>query len=219
MCIRDRYRDGSKPTQVLEVLSKKTSPTTEKETNNGLIPRVRLHLLHVVTERLRTGHGNMYITINFDEEEKPFEVFSTLGKAGGCESASLEAISRLTSLALRSGVEPKEIVAHLRGITCVPAWDQGVLIGSPADAVALALERHVTGSPRSSKTLTLLAKSLPTTAATEEYTVTSLSSNGTNGTNGKSSNGSGLMCPECNTNLIFQEGCLACLSCGWNKCE
>lgn len=213
------YRDGSKPTQVLEVLSKKTAPVTEKETNNGLIPRVRPHQLQGVTERLRTGHGNMYITINFDEEEKPFEVFSTLGKAGGCESASLEAISRLTSLALRSGVEPKEIVAHLRGITCVPAWDQGVLIGSPADAVALALERHVTGSPRSSKTLTLLAKSLPTTPATEEYTVTSLSSNGTNGTNGKSSNGSGLMCPECNTNLIFQEGCLACLSCGWNKCE
>ena len=213
------YRDGSKPTQVLEVLSKKTAPVTEKETNNGLIPRVRPHQLQGVTERLRTGHGNMYITINFDEEEKPFEVFSTLGKAGGCESASLEAISRLTSLALRSGVEPKEIVAHLRGITCVPAWDQGVLIGSPADAVALALERHVTGSPRSSKTLTLLAKSLPTTQATEEYTVTSLSSNGTNGTNGKSSNGSGLMCPECNTNLIFQEGCLACLSCGWNKCE
>ena len=136
---------------------------TEKETNNGLIPRVRPHQLQGVTERLRTGHGNMYITINFDEEEKPFEVFSTLGKAGGCESASLEAISRLTSLALRSGVEPKEIVAHLRGITCVPAWDQGVLIGSPADAVALALERHVTGSPRSSITLTLLAKSLPTT--------------------------------------------------------
>jgi len=158
----------------------------------------------------------MYITINFDEEEKPFEVFSTLGKAGGCESASLEAISRLTSLALRSGVEPKEIVAHLRGITCVPAWDQGVLIGSPSDAVALALERHVTGSPRSSKTQTLLAKSLLTTTTIEEHSATSLSSNGTNG---RSSNGSGLMCPECNTNLIFQEGCLACLSCGWNKCE
>ena len=85
------------------------------------IPRERPREIRGVTERVRTGHGNMYITINFDEEQLPFEVFSTLGKAGGCDSAQLEAISRLVTLALRSGVDPQEIVSHLRGITCCPA--------------------------------------------------------------------------------------------------
>ena len=95
-----------------------------------------------VTERVKTGHGTMYITLNFDEN-KPFEVFGTLGKAGTCDSAQLEAISRLISLALRSGVDPAKVLEQLKGITCCPAWDEGVLVRSGPDAVALALERNL----------------------------------------------------------------------------
>ena len=101
-----------------------------------------------VTERIRTGHGTMYITINVDEEGKPFEVFTALGKAGGCDSAQLEAISRLVSLALRSGVDVKKVIEQIRGITCCPAWDSGVLVRSAPDAVALALERHINSETR-----------------------------------------------------------------------
>ena len=99
-----------------------------------------------VTERIRTGHGIMYITINFDPqgERRPFEVLGRLGKAGACDTAQLEAISRLVSLALRCGIDPKEIVDTLRGINCCPAWDEGTLVRSDPDAIALVLERHRT---------------------------------------------------------------------------
>ena len=92
---------------------------------------------------MRTGHGNMYVTINFDEDEEPFEVFGNLGKAGGCDSAQLEAISRLASLALRSGIDPQIVIEQLRGITCCPAWDEGTRVGSSPDAVALALQSNL----------------------------------------------------------------------------
>ena len=94
-----------------------------------------------VTERVRTSHGNMYITINFDEQGKPFEVFTALGKAGSSDQAQLEGISRLVSMALRSGVAPDAIVAQLRGITDEPVWSEGTLVRSAPDALALALAR------------------------------------------------------------------------------
>lgn len=212
------YRDGSKPTQVLEIPTTRMNPApaTEQQPPKGLIPRERPRAMRGITERIRTGHGNMYITINFDQENKPFEVFSTLGKAGGCESASLEAISRLTSLALRSGVDPNQIVDQMRGISCIPAWDQGVLVGSPADAVTLAMERHITGSPRGK----IFAAQLGLGGDTEQLAYTKSEPKGVGNGNGHNkTHGSGVRCPECNTDLIFQEGCLACLSCGWNKCE
>ena len=212
------YRDGSKPTQVLEVPSRAAKDSEDEETAMGLTPRIRPHEMKGVTERIRTGHGNMFITINFDDDERPFEVFSTLGKAGGCESASLEAISRLASMALRSGVDPTAIVEQLRGITCTPAWDQGTLIGSPADAVAKALERHIPGMPRDQKRRAFAAQlKLKTAAYTEPNTVKNGNGNGSSSPSNE--HRVGVRCPDCNTALIFQEGCLACLSCGWNRCE
>ena len=105
--------------------------------------RGRPQTISGLTERVRTGHGNMYVTINFDEEGRPFEVFGALGKVSGCDSAQLGAISRLVSLALRSGIDPQEVISQLRGITCCPGWDRGTLVRSSPDAIALALERHL----------------------------------------------------------------------------
>lgn len=105
-------------------------------------PRPRPQSIGGVTDRVRTGHGNMYITVNF-EGSNPFEVFSVQGKAGLCDNAYLEAISRLVSLALRSGIDAQEVISQLRGITCCPAWDDGKLIRSSPDAIAVVLERHL----------------------------------------------------------------------------
>lgn len=88
-----------------------------------------------ITPRVRTGHGMLYVTVNSDENG-PFEVFSTLGKAGQCEPAHLEAISRLISLALRSGINVNEVVRQLRGIICCPVWDNGKHIKSLPDAIS-----------------------------------------------------------------------------------
>ena len=139
------YRDGSKDSQVLSFAA--TNETAEPEAPEALdtlTPRERPQTTHGITERVRTGHGNMYVTINFDEEEKPFEVFGTLGKAGGCDSAQLEAISRF-SIPWPCGraSTPTLLLANCGASTCCPAWDSGTLVLSSPDALAQALERHV----------------------------------------------------------------------------
>ncbi len=200
------YRDGSKAEQVLST-GETGSQSSEEEAQGAahLAPRERPRRIQGVTERVRTGHGNMYITINFDEETGgPFELFSALGKAGGCDSAHLEAISRLVSLALRSGIDPQAVIGHLRGITCCPAWDDGTLVRSSPDAVALVLERQTRQgqSPEA-------AASQPLQFA---FTPEPVPVNGGYQTR---------RCPDCNAPVVFQEGCMSCIdpTCGWNKCE
>ena len=207
------YRDGSKDGQVLSTGQTGTSEAQEDEV---LTPRKRPQAIKGVTERVRTGHGNMYVTINFDEADTPFELFGNLGKAGGCDSAQLEAISRLVSLALRSGIEPGTVIDQLRGITCCPAWDEGTLVRSGPDAVALALERHTAGVDHdgdASATSELQLKFTPQVVGAE------------NGNGNGTGNGhlkeilNARKCPECNTPVIFEEGCMKCVACSWNKCD
>ena len=208
------YRDGSKSEQVLS-----TGQTGKAESDSSgqlagaeiyRIPRERPREIHGVTERVRTGHGNMYITVNFDEAHQPFELFSTLGKAGGCDSAQLEAISRLVSLALRAGIDPQAIVDHLRGITCCPAWDEGTLVRSAPDAVALALQRHLqehaNGTNGSSPPAPEAAQLRFTTEAVPPH---------------RDAFQSAYRCPDCNGPVEYREGCLSCADtfCGWNKCD
>ena len=206
------YRDGSKSEQVLSTGA--TGKHSMEEDAAALVyraPRERPREIRGVTERVRTGHGNMYITINFEGDTgEPFELFSNLGKAGGCDSAQLEAISRLVSLSLRSGIDAQEIVNHLRGITCCPAWDEGTLVRSAPDAVALALERHIRDNDRGgSRTPTsepegaqLRFAAEPVAASFNEFQTAR-------------------RCPDCNGPVVFQEGCVSCIDgfCGWNKCD
>ena len=213
------YRDGSKDGQVLS--TGETGQSQEEEAGPASVratPRSRPQSIHGVTERVRTGHGNMYVTINFDENERPFEVFGNLGKAGGCDSAQLEAISRLVSLALRSGIDPAAVLEQLRGITCCPAWDEGTLVRSGPDAVALALERHTAGADGTA------ASGGAVQMAFAPEVVHSGNGNGNGHENGVLQGNGGVQltgrrCPDCNTPVIYQEGCLMCVSCGWNKCE
>jgi ribonucleoside-diphosphate reductase alpha chain len=109
----------------------------------GLRPRYRPAITRGRTERMRTGEGNLYVTINEDEQGL-CEVFTTIGKAGGNAAAQSEAISRLISLCLRSGVDPREIVNQLKGISGpTPIWDSGTLILSAPDAIGKAIERYL----------------------------------------------------------------------------
>ncbi len=208
------YRDGSKSEQVLSTGQTGKAEEGPADQLAGAevyrIPRERPREIHGVTERVRTGHGNMYITVNFDEAHQPFELFSTLGKAGGCDSAQLEAISRLVSLALRSGIDPQAIVDHLRGITCCPAWDEGTLVRSAPDAVALALQRHLqehaNGTNGSSAPVPEAAQLRFTTEAVPPQ---------------RDAFQSAYRCPDCNGPVEYREGCLSCADsfCGWNKCD
>jgi len=84
----------------------------------------------------------MYVTVNFDDKGV-CEAFATLGKAGGCAAAQLEATSRLISNALRCGLDLSSIVKNLRGIRCPSiAWENGKAVMSCADAIAGVLEKY-----------------------------------------------------------------------------
>ena len=206
------YRDGSKSMQVLETGGEEAREPEE----HLLVPRQRPTTVRGVTERVRTGHGTMFVTINFDGDGHPFEVFSTSGKSGGCDSANIDAISRMISLALRSGVDPDQIVEQLKGITCDPVWDGGTLVRSPADAVSLALSRHLREEREQAER----------EASAEHDSTVQMGLFPSAGGRPARPNGnenpavaSGARCPQCSGYLVHQEGCLRCLDCGHTKCE
>ena len=192
------YRDRSRESQVL------TIGEVVKGVERGVIPRKRPKVTRGITERVSTGCGYIYVTLNFDVHGV-VEVFSTLGKAGGCAAAQLEAISRLISLSLRSGLDLSSVVKQLRGIRCPSiAWEQGHAITSCADAIASVLQKYIKGDGGNSSD----AQSSEVIADTE--TSQSGNSEVVRSTAGQ--------CPECGGPLIYQEGCNICLNCGFTKC-
>ena len=209
------YRDGSKSEQVLSTgataepaQADSSSDAEETPVPGPRVPRGRPRKIQGITERVRTGHGNMYVTVNVDDDGLPFEVFGTMGKAGGCDAALLEAVSRLVSLALRAGIETSEVTRQLRGITCCPAWDDGVLVGSGPDAVALVLDNLVSGNGNAPAGVQLTLTGDSETRSSNGHVARPITPAGF-----------GQRCPECNGGVVNQEGCTTCYSCGWNKCE
>ena len=204
------YRAGSREAEVLTAGQEQDEAEAEDEpaAPDMLVERERPSRIKGITERVRTGHGNMFVTINYDENEEPFEVFIAVGKAGGCDSAQLEGISRLTTLALRAGIDPKQVVEHLQGITCCPAWDGGTLVRSAPDGLALVLKRNLTLDDDAPPAVEEARSTQPGMVLTVEKPANGHVSTNRNG------------CPECSIGtLIYQEGCMRCLECGYNKCE
>lgn len=178
------YRDGSKETQVL------TQGTGTSQ--NGIETVQRPKRLDGFTEKVNTGHGNMYVTLNHLDGQL-VEIFGAQGKMGGCNGAQMEAICRLISLGLRRNISPEDIVEQLEGITCCPAWDNSDLIRSNPDGIAQVMKRFLQHHTTPDHNLELGDQVLPIQV--------------------------GRKCQDCNGRIIYQEGCEKCLDCGWNKCE
>ncbi len=184
--------------------------------------RKRPDVLTGTTRKMRSPLGDMYVTVNEDEEGRPFEVFTTLGKAGGAAMADAEAIGRLISLALRSGIPLLDIIGQLRGISC----DRAVGIGpnkvlSVPDAIGQVLQAHMMekegiqeelpiGSHGARKNPVVAPRVAPPAAAQ-----TQVQANLDYYDPGDSFLGT---CPECSSDLQFAEGCVKCLSCGYSEC-
>jgi ribonucleoside-diphosphate reductase alpha chain len=144
----------------------------------------------------------LYVTINSDENGI-CEVFSNLGKAGGCASAQIEATCRLISIALRCGVDVNTVIKQLRGIRCPSiAWEGGKSVLSCADAIGSVLERHASGEVETAE-----KEGIPhgkaSVAKSEDF--------------GLVRNIAG-QCPDCAGLLAYQEGCFVCPNCGYTKC-
>ena len=189
------YRDGSRDEQVLSTgqSTQKEEPKVVAEPVYKITPRKRPEVINGTTSLLKTGCGNLYITINEDENGNVFELFTHMGKAGGCASSQAEAIGRLVSLALRSDIEPIEIEKQLKGISChSPAWAAGGKIASCSDAISKAIERY---------------KQVGTKK---------------NGNGSHKSNKTEVMygaCTDCGGAVEHEGGCAVCRDCGFTKCS
>ena len=207
------YRDKSRDEQVLNIggVNAKAG-AQEPEPVPGpepfVTPRPRPDTLIGVTKEIKTSCGKLYVTINRDEKGI-FEVFNQMGKAGGCAASQSEAIGRLASLALRSGVQPGMIVKQLKGISChLPSWggNGGGKILSCADAVSKAIEWYLEnfeamfpGFPKPVVEAARPAAKKASLPAGEEEIARGA-------------------CPDCGSQVERQEGCLKCRSCGFSEC-
>ncbi|MBU0758852.1 MAG: vitamin B12-dependent ribonucleotide reductase [Candidatus Omnitrophica bacterium] len=197
------YRDGSREEQVLNISnSKKNDLKTENPVRDKkhVAPRPRPVVTTGTTSKVTTGCGNLYVTINVDDNNMPFEVFVQMGKSGGCAASQLEAVARLVSLALRSGVENKKIIDQLKGIRCPsPSWGKSGRIFSCADAVARVLELRLGNGQMHHKEEDLEHRSPHTMMEDKLANVVGV-------------------CPDCGAALRHEEGCVVCRSCGYSKC-
>ena len=177
------YRDGSKENQVLSYAGKDAPLTSLAAT-----VKERPETLEGFTSRMKTGMGQLYVTVT-EYEGQPFEVFATIGKSGRSTTAKTEAIGRLVSLALRSGVKVGNIVEQLKGIGGEhPVFQDGGLVLSIPDAIGRILEKRYLkdGSYKKSRYGNSLL---------------------------------GEICPECSHTVSFEEGCMICHFCGFTKCS
>ncbi|MFA0752008.1 MAG: hypothetical protein SLRJCFUN_002411, partial [Candidatus Fervidibacter sp.] len=208
------YREGSREGVLI-------TEEFAQQRRGRLMPKPRPMVMVGKTYKLRTEMGNVYVTVNADEEG-PQEVFVRLGKSGSSAMAFTEAIGRLISLALRAGVSPDAIVDQLSGIKSSSATRQenGTIVFSVPDAVAKALEMFLKGEnpPKGSALAEVLLRSLSEDNASEvgmssirEELPQILKANGAKYT--------GDLCPNCGEPLIHTGGCDLCLFCGYSRCQ
>jgi len=180
------YRDGSRAGQPLS--SGKGGEKAEKTRPRK--PHPRPDVLPGRTRKLKTGCGNIFVTITTGEDGRPLELFAKHGKAGVCSQAQCEAIGRLASLALRSDVDPGQIEKQLAGITCHAPFGFGPdKILSCADAIARALRLELSHEGQATQEEPTHKHQLRTGA-----------------------------CPECGAALAREGHCATCHSCGFTRC-
>ncbi|QSV44834.1 vitamin B12-dependent ribonucleotide reductase [Geobacter benzoatilyticus] len=137
------YRDGSRDEQVLSTGAKEEKEKVVHTDEKRAVKRDRPKALKGWTYQMQTGCGPLYVTVNEDKAGL-FELFTTMGKAGGCAASQCEAIGRMVSLAWRSGVQARQVIKQLLGISChLPAGFGDNKVLSCADAVAKAIQAHM----------------------------------------------------------------------------
>jgi len=179
--------EGMNKTHHPNPISSLRSSSTEK-----IKPIKRPQCLQGFTEVIKTGYGNLYVTVN-TFEERPVEVFVQIGKSGYSTMADAEATGRLVSLALRSGIAVEDVIEQLEGIGgSSPVFSDGKLVMSIPDALATVLKRHFVSVGDAS---VRESAKRPMDLNLER-------------------------CPDCGDRaLAFEQGCMTCRSCGYSKCD
>lgn len=209
------YRDGSREEQVLSTRKTSEQGRTDPQESQHIqriVPRDRPDCVWGMTQKLVTGCGNIYVTVN-EDENGPVELFTAIGKAGGCASSQAEAISRLISLALRAGIDIESIIKQLQGVRCPnPHWSNEELILSCADAIARAMKIYTERRQDLMQRSGSLKSQMPERAETRKIS--------TRGNISSMGERTSVSCPECGGNMMAVEGCLVCTdpTCGFSRC-
>ena len=211
------YRDGSRDGQVLNV-GKKAQPApaapaapVASAVQPAPAPRPRPDVTMGMTEKVRIGCGNLYVTVNYDEQGI-CEVFTNLGRAGGCPSQS-EATSRLVSTALRAGISPETLIEQLRGIRCHSTLRQkGLKVLSCPDAIGQVLEKAL----RMRGSIAAPAGSAPAACASGSCAACALACARPEGEPAPQGDA---LCPECGSSMEHEGGCVICRKCGYSRCS
>jgi ribonucleoside-diphosphate reductase alpha chain len=199
------YRDGSRDSQVLNLTGKKAVDTVNVKPVMCVTPRERPEITMGLTERVKIGCGNLYVTVNSDDNGI-CEVFTSLGRNGGCPSQS-EATARLISMALRAGIEVQEIIDQLKGIRCMSTIRRASVVKdlkvlSCPDAIGKAIEKYYLAAKDNFKKMPPIFKEK---ASQKQDLMVDNQDPGCN-------------CPECGSILEHDSGCVICKSCGYSKC-
>ncbi len=228
------YRDGSRQVQILTLGKDKdkivsaasgfkgnAQEDSEGAVQSRVAPRKRPDVMRGATYKMKTGYGTLYVTVNDDEFGKPFEVFATIGKTGGFMQEQGEAICRLISLSLRSGIDVAEIIDHLKGIRGpMPAFTERGKVYSLPDAIAQVLEMHGRSNNHTEAPMRLDAAYGETIEAfTEHLEVKEEIEVTAGGRRDIADHGMMPGCPDCGEPLQLKEGCIFCPSCGYSRCD
>ncbi|WP_432404890.1 vitamin B12-dependent ribonucleotide reductase [Wukongibacter sp. M2B1] len=227
------YRDGSRDGQVLNIGKLKESKKEELATTevNGIVPRTRPMTTMGITDKVKIGCGNLYITANYDKHGI-CEVFTNLGRAGGCPSQS-EATSRLISIGLRSGISAEAIIEQLKGIRCHSTLrqrgkgDNDINVLSCPDAIGRTLEKvmdmHISTDEKNIDDIAQEIEGGEESKCIDNCSLCTISDMCNNELTigadeviyeGKTMN----TCPECGNKVEHEGGCVMCRSCGYSKC-
>ena len=186
------------------------SRAAEEAQERAITPRTRPDITTGFTEKVKIGCGNLYITVNYDETGI-CEVFTNLGRGGGCPSQS-EATSRLISIALRSGMDVKALVEQLRGIRCTSTIrKQGLTVTSCPDAIGRVIQKvmkismgngngngNYADNNNTGPVPAPIDKDIDDPVDTKPFT--------------------GGACPDCGKPVEHEGGCVICRNCGYSKC-
>lgn len=225
------YRDGSRENQTLSTGASydHSSGEPKKEVESifdindmiksvdillsygkSITPRPRPEITSGSTKKIKTGCGNLYITVNRDECGI-CEVFAEAGRLGGCPSQS-EATARVVSIALRANVDINAIVGQLKGIKCPATKGKNLKCKSCPDAIGQYLEMVYNEN-----------KFIPITNSCEEMPETYMPMPETKITNPYEENLSGktdtICCKECGGEIEHEGGCHICRNCGETRCS
>ncbi|MFW5984427.1 MAG: ribonucleoside-diphosphate reductase, adenosylcobalamin-dependent, partial [Halobacteria archaeon] len=182
-------------------------------------PRPRPDTISGATQKVETGYGGLYVTIN-EDDEGVFEVFARIGKSGGYTASFTEAIARLSSLCLRSGIPAEQVVQQLEGIRSPKVtFDRGEQVHSVPDGIAKAMTRYMNGetAPQQSR-LPLREEEEDDKPQAESDGGATTAASGGGDVQQIIDEGRNPECPDCGSMLVYTEGCVKCNDCGFSEC-